>query len=190
MNPLFLKHDKLPACLMVPNNDHVGLFLKLQNEEESRQYLARYMPIGRKQETEWIEKANTSNSDAVFTITLNNTDLTPVGTMGLHRIDWKNRRGTTGAAMLEKHCGKGIGTAAKMLLLRWAFDELGLNKIESRVIAYNDRSRAYSEKCGYKVVGQLKDHHFRRGGWHDEILMEVHADKWRPLWNKYIAKKR
>ena len=55
--------------------------------------------------------------------------------MGLHTIDWKNRHATTGTFIGEEQWrGKCFGTHAKMLLLRWAFDELGLNKIESRAI--------------------------------------------------------
>ena len=187
-SPVFLKLEGKPACLMVPNNDHTGLFLKLQNEEESRQYLARYWPIGRKSETEWIDKANTSTADGVFTVALY-PNLIPVGAMGLHRIDWKNRRATTGTVLLEKHCGKGVGTCAKMLLLNWAFNELGLNKVESRVIAFNGRSMGYRTKCGYREVGRLKRHFFRRGAWHDEIILEVHASDWQPLWKKFQAGK-
>lgn len=183
MTPTFLKLDGLNACLLVPNNEHLGLFLKLQNEEVSRQYLARYWPIGRAQELEWLEKANRATTDAVFTVALY-PEMTPVGSMGLHRVDWKNRRATTGAVIIEKHCDKGVGTNAKMLLLSWAFLELGLTKVESRVIAYNKRSAAYSHKCGYEEVGRLKRHHFRKGAWHDEIVLEVHAKDWLPLWKK------
>lgn len=180
----FLKLDGSPACLLVPDLAHRDLFTKLQNEEESRQYLARYWPIGALQEEEWLRKANTKDTDAVFTVALY-PKLKPVGTMGLHRIHWKDRRATTGSVLLEQHCNKGVGTAAKMLLLNWAFNELGLNKVESRVIAFNGRSQAYSEKCGYKVVGRLKRHILRHGEWHDEVLLEVHADDWRPLWEKF-----
>lgn len=184
-SPTFLKLEGVPVCLIVPNSDHVELFLKLQNEEESRQFLGRYWPIGRKSEVEWIEKVNTENTDAVFTVALY-PELTPIGCMGLHTIDWKNRRATTGAVLTEKHCNKGFGTAAKMLLLNWAFNELGLIKVRSSIIAYNNRSAAYSNKCGYKEVGRLKKHHFRRGTWHDEILMEVHSEPWQKLWKKFV----
>lgn len=184
MTPTFLKLEGSPACLLVPGNEHIDLFLQLQNEEVSRQYLARYMPIGHKQESDWMDKANTSTTDAVFTVALF-PSLTPVGTMGLHGIDWKNRRAVTGTVMLEKYCNAGVGSAAKMLLLSWAFLELGLNKVESRVIAFNGRSQAYSHKCGYREVGRLKNNFFRFGKWHDEVILEVHAKEWLPLWKKF-----
>ena len=183
--PTFLSHDRARCSLIVPGREHIDLALKLQNEPISRQYLARYFPIGMKQEEEWIDKANTSTSDAVFIIVNKDDHKTPIGIMGQHKIDWKNRRATTGAVMLEEYCGKGLGTDAKMLLLSWAFFELGLLKVESRVIAFNDRSQAYSRKCGYVQVGRLRRHQFRRGRYHDEIIMEVHGRGWRKLWKRF-----
>lgn len=183
--PTFLSHKHARCSLIVPGREHIALALKLQNEPESRQYLARYFPIGVKQEEEWVDGANTSTSDAVFVIACKDELQTPIGMMGLHKIDWKNGRATTGAVMLEDYCGKGLGTDAKMLLLSWAFLELRLQKVESRTIAFNDRSQAYSRKCGYVEVGRLKRHHFRQGRYHDEILMEVYVRGWRKLWEQF-----
>lgn len=184
MSTLFLDHPASEACLLVPDKMHAHLFLTLQNEPQSRQFLARFMPLSFQQEEVWLSKANTTTTDAVFVVA-QKPSLTAVGSMGLHRIDWKNRRATTGAAILEKYCGQGIGSHAKMLLLSWAFLELGLNKVESRVIAFNGRSKRYSEKCGYVEVGRLKNHHFRNGTYHDEIIMEVHAKEWKKIWRKF-----
>jgi RimJ/RimL family protein N-acetyltransferase len=185
--PPFLTHANARCSLIVPGHAHIPLALRLQNEPESRQYLGRVMPIGEKQEAEWAERANTSANDAVFVIALKDKKRTPIGTMGLHRIDWVNRRATTGSVMLEDHCGKGFGSDAKMLLLNWAFNELGLRKIESRVLAFNGRSQAYSEKCGYKEVARLREHTLRRGAYHDEVILEVYVEEWRKLWEKFEA---
>lgn len=182
----FLDHPRSRAALIVPEREHIDLMLKLQNEEESRQYLMRYMPLTRGQEEEWLKGANSQSQ--VFLIICAKPSLIPIGTMGLHALDMKNRRGLTGSCILSNYCGKGYGTDAKMLLLNWAFNELGLHKVESRVIAFNGRSKRYSEKCGYKETARLKEHNFRRGKWHDEVLMEVFAKEWRPLWKKFDAR--
>ena len=185
--PPFLTHANARCSLIVPGRAHIPLALRLQNEPESRQYLGRAMPIGEKQELEWVERANTSDNNAVFVIALKDGKRTPVGTMGLHRIDWINRRAVTGAVMLEDHCNKGFGSDAKMLLLNWAFNELGLRKVESRVIAFNGRSKAYSEKCWYRVVARLREHTLRRGAFHDELILEAHANEWREAWKRFEA---
>jgi len=184
MTPTYLKLDGAPACLMVPSNDHVGLFLKLQNEEETRQYFVRYMPIGRKQELEWIERANTTQTDVVFTIATH-PQLQPIGSIGLHRIHWKDRNASLGIGMLEKHCNNGLGTCAAMLMLSYAFTELGLNKVEWCAVGYNARSIACAKKCGAEDVGRSKRHIWRKGKWHDEVIMDIHRTAWIPLWRKF-----
>ena len=185
--PPFLTHAHARCSLVVPGSGHVPLALRLMNEPESRQYLGRVMPVGEKQEIEWAERANASADNAVFVIALNDEDRTPIGTMGLHRIDWVSRRATTGSVMLEEHCSKGYGSDAKMLLLNWAFNELGLRKVESRVLAFNGRSQAYSEKCGYRVVARLREHTLRHGAYRDELILEAYAEEWQAVWKKFEA---
>jgi len=94
--------------------------------------------------------------------------------MGLHRINYLNQNASTGAAIGEKkYWSKGYGTAAKMLLLKWAFLELNLRAVQSSVFAFNERSAHYNGKCGYQEVGRLPKWRFRDGQWHDEIIMVV-----------------
>ncbi len=181
----FLDHEKSKTCLLVPGVEHTDLCTQLLNEEESRQYLARYFPVPRSAEEEFLRTVNSKDKNNAMFIVAAKPEKNPIGVMGLHNIDWKNRNAVTGSMLLAAQCGKGMGSDAKMLLLSWAFLELGLVKVESRVIAFNERSQAYSRKCGYQEVGRLKRHIFRRGAWHDEVIMEVHVDEWLPLWNQF-----
>lgn len=59
--------------------------------------------------------------------------------------------------------------------------------MQSRVIAFNTRSAAYSKKCGYVEEGRLRAQVHRFGQRHDEILLAVFRDDWLPLWEKYQA---
>lgn len=106
--------------------------------------------------------------------------------MAIHQIDWVNGTATTGAMIGEKeYWGKGYGSEAKMLLLDYAFNRLGLRKICSNVIAFNGRSKRYSEKCGYREEARRKAQFFRDGTYHDEIWLAVFRENWLPLWKKY-----
>lgn len=112
-----------------------------------------------------------------------------IGNIGLHRIDWRNRVATTGTLIGEKDLwGKGIGTEAKILLLHHAFQSMNLRKICSQAIAYNERSIAYSKKCGYKVEGVLRAHVFRRGEYWDLVNLAVFWEDFLPVWEKYSSK--
>lgn len=187
----FCDHPHSCVSLRVPEKFDADLVLPWMNDTEIRRYTNRFAPIMREAEEAYFTRMAAGSekthaiTDATFII-VNKEPRKSIGVIGLHQIDWRNHRATTGTVIGEPSFrSKGLGADAKMLLLNWAFNELGLLKIESRVVAFNDRSQAYSRKCGYEEVGLLKRHHFRNGQWADEVIMEVHARKWRRLWKKF-----
>jgi RimJ/RimL family protein N-acetyltransferase len=113
----------------------------------------------------------------------------PIGTMGIHGIDYRHGIATTGALIGEpEYWGKGYGSEAKMLLLEYAFNTLNLRKINSEVIAYNERSTQYSLKCGYKIEGRRRLEHFAKGEYWDVIQLAVFREDWQPLWEAFYEK--
>ncbi|MCA9354353.1 MAG: GNAT family N-acetyltransferase [Candidatus Kaiserbacteria bacterium] len=155
------------------------------NDPDSYQYLAHTLPKGPVFEEEWIKKVQApSEKEVVVAVCTLEGEL--IGTMGLHLIDYLNRTAITGSVIFEeKHRGQGYGTDAKMVLLDYAFNFLGLEVVESRVIGFNDRSAAYSRKCGYKEEARLRSRFYRFGQRHDEIVLSVVRDEWLPLWEEY-----
>lgn len=164
------------------------LLFRWINDRNTTHYLARFWPVTFKQEREWIEKAQEQYRDKsglALMICLKETD-EPIGTMGLHNIDYKNGVAKTGAMIGEDaYRNKGLGTDAKMHLLHYAFHTLGLRKITSELIAYNEASLRYGEKCGYQKCGVRKKHILKDGTHRDLILTEVFREDWEPLWKKF-----
>ena len=73
----------------------------------------------------------------------------------------------------------GYGTEAIRLLLRYAFDDLGLHRVDLLVIAYNARAiRAY-EKCGFVREGVLRESALVDGVRHDDVLMSILEQEYR-----------
>lgn len=90
---------------------------------------------------------------------------THIGNIGLHSLDWKNRNATLGIVIGEKeHWGKGYGTEAVRVMLRFAFHELGLHRVELATLVGNDRAR----RC-------FESRHalWRDGRWVDVNVMSV-----------------
>ena len=155
------------------------------NDPEITQFLMRVLPVTERDEKEWVENQNKDPKNLVFAIvTIEDNKL--IGTIGLHQIDYVNRNAVTGTVIGEKeYWGKGYGTDAKMLLLDLAFNALDLLVILSKVLAFNGRSLAYGKKCGYVEVGRLPEWIRKNGSRHDEILLVVTQERWRPLWDEY-----
>jgi RimJ/RimL family protein N-acetyltransferase len=141
------------------------------NDPDLRQFLLNAFPLQLKNEMEFIERARSFSRDVI--VGIEHEDML-IGTMGLHGISWIHGTATTGALIGDaSHRGKGLGTDAKIALLEYAFNTLGLRKISSRVIAGNNRSQRYSEKCGYKVEAILKKQFLKDGKYRDEVILAV-----------------
>jgi RimJ/RimL family protein N-acetyltransferase len=90
-------------------------------------------------------------------------------------------RAATLAVMIgSEHVGRGYGTDAVRLLTDYGFREMGLNRIEIRVHAFNDRARAVYGRVGYQEEGVRREATFHDGRFSDEVLMAVLARDWFP----------
>lgn len=180
---IFLRGKKV---ILRPLNKATDLesCLRWVNDPRTTRFLLLHRPISMVEEEEWFDKKGKDEHNIVFGIETLKGKF--IGTMGLHRINWKNRTAVTGALIGdEEHRGKGHGTDAKMLLLNYAFNTLNLRKIKSGVIAFNGRSIRYLRKCGYVEEGKRAKEVYQGGEYHDELLFAVFREDWLPLWEKY-----
>lgn len=171
------------TILRPPTKADAAIMTRWINDPDVRQFVTTSYPISEETEATYLADVNKPDKNVFLVIEV---DGRPIGTMGLHSINLIDRTCTTGAIIGEKDCwGKGYGTDAKMALLEYAFDSLGLRKIHSSVIAYNARSLAYSLKCGYVEEGRRRQRFFKKGRHYDEILLGILRKEWAPkhkLW--------
>ena len=102
-----------------------------------------------------------------------------IGFVALHSIEWNNGAGLLAVGIGEAgYRGKGYGSDALQLILRYAFDELNLFRVGLDVIATNTRAiRAY-EKLGFQHEGRMRGAVLRDGQRTDRIFMGILRDEW------------
>ena len=102
----------------------------------------------------------------------------PVGSVYIRDIDHTHHKGEYGIFIGEDSArGRGIGTAAAKLMIKYAFEELGLHKLFLRVFADNTRALGSYEKAGFKREAYLKDEVCIDGVYRDMVLMAVINEK-------------
>lgn len=106
-----------------------------------------------------------------------------VGTANLVDINWKDNNAFHGMMLGDPGMrGKGVGVDVIMAMMRYAFDELHLRRLDGSMIAYNEASLAvYCGKCGWKEEGRQRDWYYRGGRYWDRILVGVTSDDYRAL---------
>ena len=75
--------------------------------------------------------------------------------------------------------GRGFGTEAAELMLRHAFERIGLHRVGLSVFSFNTRAIASYEKVGFREEGRLRDAIWRDGRYWDEVQMGVLEEEWR-----------
>jgi diamine N-acetyltransferase len=127
-------------------------------------------------EEAWVDEAIAESAgrqpkQAGFTV-YDIADGSPVGTSGLHGIDWRFGRATFGVAIGAGR-GRGLGTEATRLTLDWGFNILGLQNVMLTVLPSNAGAiRAY-EKAGFKPIGARRNALVLLGQRCDELLMDA-----------------
>ncbi len=129
------------------------------------------------QETrEWIEKD--SNHRYEFSIHILEGDQ-PIGFCEVSGINWTSGDCWIGIGIGDRdYWGKGCGTEAMNLMLRFIFEELNLKRVSLDVFEYNERAVKCYEKCGFKHEGRLRQLLNRFDRRWDMIFMGILREEW------------
>ncbi|MFG3285360.1 GNAT family N-acetyltransferase [Streptomyces sp. NPDC048111] len=102
-------------------------------------------------------------------------DGTVLGHVGLNSLDWNLRCARVGYWTLPEARGRGIAGHALGLVTRWAFDAVGLHRVELGHAVGHTASCRVAERGGYVVEGTLRGAMFasqRRDAFRD---LHLHA---------------
>lgn len=102
-----------------------------------------------------------------------------IGFAAIYRIEWNNRSAQLAIGIgNESDRGRGYGSDALALILRYAFHELNLNRIALDVIEYNEAARRAYLKVGFREEGRHRAAVLRDGTQYDLISMSILAVDW------------
>jgi ribosomal-protein-serine acetyltransferase len=79
-----------------------------------------------------------------------------VGTVGVHSVDWLNRRTSIGYWLSREHEGRGTMTHAVRAFVDHAFAGWQLNRVTIEAAVDNPRSRAIPERLGFVEEGTIR----------------------------------
>lgn len=74
--------------------------------------------------------------------------------------------------------GRGYGTDAMRVILRYAFTELNLHRVSLALHAYNQRALRSYEKVGFQMEGRVRGEGLREGQRIDALYMGILRSEW------------
>ncbi|WP_255151192.1 GNAT family N-acetyltransferase [Halorarius halobius] len=103
---------------------------------------------------------------------------TPVGSIGIWRIDHVNANAWMGAWVDPEFHGEGYAPRGAALIVEFAFTELNLNRVQTGVFEPNRPSQRVMEKLGFEREGVQRQEKFIDGEFVDTYLYAMLREDW------------
>lgn len=154
--------------------EDLGVLNKWANEPEIQYWLGGWhFPINKNDQEKWYENLTANSLNQRFAI--ETVEFGLIGTANLVDIDWKNKNAFHGMLLGDKNIrGKGFAKDTVFAIMRYAFEELGLQRLDGSMIEYNEASlKMYIQKCGWKEEGRQRSWYFRKNKYWDRIMVGI-----------------
>ena len=79
------------------------------------------------------------------------------------------KSGILGYSIDKEEQGKGLMKLSVKAVLEYAFNELGIHRVEASVLVDNEKSKSVLRACGFKELGLNEKYLFINGMWRDHI---------------------
>lgn len=130
-------------------------------------------PVAQHSQEAWLRSAQ-ANPQTQRLIVQTLDDEVPVGMTGLWDIDWHNRSAMTATKLDPDFHRRGLGSDAIMTTMAWAFYVVGLRRLHSTILDFNQASLgAYVDRSGWRIEGRQREAIFRKGRWCDLYSVAV-----------------
>jgi RimJ/RimL family protein N-acetyltransferase len=133
------------------------------------------VPVKMQETSKKWENFNQEAGRIMFTI--ETLDGKAVGALNLNTINERHGTFNIGIQVFTGERGKGYGTAAMRILLKYAFLERRLNKFNSGWIEGNEASEKMHKKLGCIQEGRFRQMTFHEGRYYDWIRVGLTKDE-------------
>lgn len=147
----------------------------LRNDEESFLYTGgNKFFISKEYDKKWIEDKIFNNQQQIYlAICLIDTKQL-IGYLGINEIDFRNSKAQWAGINIDSSFSKkGYATEASSLMLKFVFEELGINRFFGYWLESNIPSIRMAEKLGFLNEGIVRDFVYKRNKFHNVYLMSI-----------------
>ncbi len=149
--------------LRLMREEDLGYVLEWRNNIEVRKNSYTQHEITKEEHEKWFKSVSRDRTKRQFIFEVKGQ---PLGVIGFFNIDYKNK-----SAFWSFYSGnlsiKGIGAKMEIMALRFAFEDLQLEKLNGEVFKSNLKVVNHHLKYGFIIEGVFKKHIFLNGNFED-----------------------
>ena len=169
-------------------SDAPSLFAMLTTEEVSRFISPPPTTVeGFERFIMWANRERAAGNYACFAIVPHGMD-TAVGLFQVRQLEPGWGTAEWGFAMGSAFWGTGLFAEGAELVLQFAFETIGVHRLEARAAVLNGRGNGALRKLGAVCEGVLRRSFLRNGQYLDQALWAILADEWKAATNIIIPK--
>ncbi|MFO0891683.1 MAG: GNAT family protein [Isosphaeraceae bacterium] len=156
---------------------HLENALRWLNDPEITRNIEFNLGISRKQEELFFDRVESPREGELTWAILDETE-NHIGFISIQSLNWRHRSCSGGLLIGERDAwGRGYATDAVKVRTRFAFDQLGLHRINGH--SFNPAMQRVYEKCGYRHEGTARKMFWAEGHWHDVSFYGILEEDWR-----------
>lgn len=145
------------------------------HDEEVSSRIGVNVPFSPTRQEKWFEAMEEDGSKCVFAICRIEAG-DHVGNVSLDMIDMRNRNARLAIFLgCEDARGRGYGSDAVRVVVRYAFFYLNLHRIWCKTDADEPRLAQFYRDLGFELEGRLRAHEFKRGQYVDKLIFGLNA---------------
>lgn len=149
------------------------LIIKWRNSENVKKYFILQENFTLEGQVKWINNI-VNNGKAFQFVIVEKASNRSVGSVYIRNVDQIHKKGEYGIFIGEDDArGKGYGTQAAKLIIKYAFNEKKLHRIYLRVFSDNYRAISSYKKVGFNIEGVLREDVYVRGVYRDITWMAI-----------------
>jgi ribosomal-protein-alanine N-acetyltransferase len=160
-------------------SDAASLYTLLTSEEVARYITPPPTSVGGFERfVEYAHRRRSQGEFACFAVVPEGLD-TAVGIFQVRALDAGFSTAEWGFALGSPFWGRGLFTAGARLVMQFAFEQIGVNRLEARAMAANERANGALRKVGARKEAVLRQSMTKDGYLHDEHLWAIVETDWR-----------
>ena len=126
----------------------------------------------------WTARRRSAGVCASFAVTLPGYD-TAIGIFQVRQLEPSLTIAEWGFAIGSAFWGTGVFPESADLVMQFAFDTIGVHRLEARAAVYNGRGRGALAKIGAVQEGTLRESFRQNGEFLDHVLYSILGEEWR-----------
>ncbi|MBZ5559090.1 MAG: GNAT family N-acetyltransferase [Acidobacteriia bacterium] len=160
-------------------SDAQSLFAMLTTEEVSRFISPPPTTVeGFEKFIAWTHRQRRAGSYVCFAVTVDGTD-TAIGIFQLRELEPGFGTAEWGFAIGSAYWGTGVFQEGAELMVNFAFDSVGVHRLEARAAVRNGRGNGALRKIGAIQEGLLRKSFYKNGEYLDQALWTILDEDWK-----------